>query len=131
MKYLALFLLCAASAFGQHTAAWTITSSDCNSTNTCTAQIWRVALTNTQTCPAVGNSAYVNVQSSLAGTATASGTTWNYTDTGASLANNATYCGYSTVTFTAGGGPSGASAIFQGTFPTPPPLAPTIGVRLN
>ena len=131
-----LFAASAVHAFAQtpHTATYTITSTSCTSAAPCTAQVFRVVVANNGTCPAVGNAAYINVQASLpATTATTTNSTWNYVDSGASLTSGSTYCGYSTVTFNAGGGPSGAGAIFQGTIPTPlsPPPPPTYTVILK
>lgn len=127
-------LFCVRGAYGQtaHTATYTITDATCTTALPCTAQIWRVALAAGSTCPVAGNAQYIQVQSALPGTTiTTTGTKWNYVDSGASLVSGATYCGYATVTN--GGGLSGASAIFQGTIPTPitPPVTPTIGVTLQ
>jgi len=136
MKKLILIgvLLWAHGAFAQHSATYSINSANCTTAAPCTAQIWRVAMPGNSTCPVAGNAAYINVVSSLApGTVASNGSHWDYTDTGASLTNGSTYCGYATVTFNSGGGPSGASAIFQGTIPTPlvPPPPPTATVTLK
>ena len=141
MKRIAIALLFAAAvgAYGQtpHTATYTITQTpDCTLTTPCTAQIWRVAMPSGSTCPAPGNSAYVEVQPALpASSTTATGSTWNYVDSGASLVTGAVYCGYQTVTFTVGGAPSPVSAIFQAPFPapviTPPANAPKAAITLK
>ncbi len=115
-------ILCTAPAFSQqaHTAVWAITATSCTTATPCTTAIWRVAMSGNSTCPAAGNVAYINVQPALVplpGNVTPTGTHWDYTDTGASLTNGSTYCGYSTVT--SGGVVSAPSAIFQGTIPTP------------
>ena len=124
-------------AYGQavaHTAAWTINTSSCTTTAPCTAQIYRAIITSGN-CPAAGNSAYAQIQSALPATfPDATQTTWQYTDSGTALTSGSTYCGYSTVTFTAGGGPTGPSAIFQGPIPTPlnpPANPPGIAVTLK
>jgi hypothetical protein len=131
---LLLVMLWGVSAHAQsHTATYSINDASCTTTAPCTAQIYRVALAAGSTCPAAGNSAYIEVQTALAGTAAATTTHWNYTDTGASLVSGATYCGYATTTFISGGGPSLASVIFQGQIPTPlsPPPPPTMSVTLK
>ena len=129
---LAFALSCSAFAQTPHTAAWTINTPTCTTTTACTAQIWRVVIPAGGTCPGAGDAAYINVQSALPGTTiTATQTTWNYVDSGASLVSGATYCGYATYT-TAGGAPSLASAIFQSKIPTPVVLpAPGIAVTLK
>jgi len=126
-------------AFGQtpHTATYAINASSCTTTTPCTAQVWRVVLPAKSICPAAGDVAYINVQTALvppASNVSATNTHWDYVDTGSTLVSGGTYCGYATVTFTSGGGPSKASAIFQATIPTPPivpPTAPDISVILK
>ncbi len=129
-KLVLLGALLSAPAFGQsHTAVWAVTSTSCTTTVPCTVQIIRVALPGNSTCPAAGNSAYIVVQAALAplpGNVTPSGTHWDYTDSGPSLVNGATYCAYSTVT--SGGVVSAPSAIFQDTFKTPLVLDPPTNV---
>jgi len=120
-------------AFGQtpHTATYTISSTQCTTDSPCTAAIYRVVIPS-GTCPAAWDAKYIQVQSNLPGsTITSTGTTWNYVDSGSTLVSGATYCGYSTVAN--GGGPSQASAVFQGQIPTPPviPLPPIIKVILK
>lgn len=119
-------ILWAGNAFGQaHTATYAIDSTSCTTATPCTAQIWRVVMPGNSSCPAAGNAAYINVVTSLApATQASNGSHWDYTDTGSTLTSGSTYCGYKTVTFNSGGGPSGASAIFQGTIPTPPVAPP-------
>ena len=124
-------LIWARGAYGQsgHAAVWAITNTSCTSGVPCTAQIVRVALPGNSTCPAAGDSAYIVVQAALAplpGNVTPSGTHWDYTDSGPSLANGSTYCGYSTVT--SGGVVNAPSAIFQGTFKTTLVLNPSSNV---
>ena len=129
-------LLWAHGVFGQvaHTAAWTINTSSCTTTAPCTAQIYRAVIAS-GSCPQPGSTAYTQIQSALPATfPDATQTTWQYTDSGTALTSGSTYCGYSTVTFTAGGGPSGASAIFQGQIPTPiapPANAPGVSIILK
>lgn len=128
-------MLWADDVFGQaHTATYNISNTGCSTTTSCTAQIWRVVLPKNSTCPVVGDASYINVQPALpATTSTTTSQSWTYVDTGASLVSGGTYCGYATNSYVAGGGPSGASAIFQGQIPTPltPPGAPTIAVTLK
>ncbi len=117
-------LLCAQAVFAQaHKAIWATTATSCTTTTPCTLNIWRVALPGNSNCPATGNSAYINVTTTPTApnglvpdpnNVTPSGTHWDYTDTGASLVNGSTYCGYSTVT--SGGVVSAPSAIFQQAF---------------
>ena len=118
-----------------HTAAWTINTSSCTTTAPCTAQIYRAVIVSGN-CPQPGSAAYTQIQSALPATfPDATQTTWQYTDSGTALTSGSTYCGYSTVTFTAGGGPTGASAIFQGQIPAtpiaPPANAPGVSIILK
>ncbi len=126
MKKLILIsaLLCTPAFAQSHKAIWASTSTTCTSTLTpqCTLQIYRVALPGNSTCPPAGNSVYIYLFAGTPGlvplpaNVTPSGTHWDYTDTGSTLVNGATYCGYSTVT--GGGVVSAPSAIFQDTFKT-------------
>ncbi len=134
MKKLILIgvLLWAHGAFGQqaHTAKWTINTNTCTTASPgCTAQIWRVVIPS-GACPATGNSAYINVAPAIPGTfVDATQTTWQYTDTGASLVSNSIYCGYATYT-NAAGVVSPISAMFQQKIPETL-TAPGINVVLN
>jgi hypothetical protein len=140
MKHLKYFLLVVAAvlftcaAHGQavsHTATYSINNSGCTTTAICTAQIWRAVISG-GTCPVAGNAAYIQVQSALAATSTSSTTShWDYIDSGSTLTSGSIYCGYATNTFLSGGGPSAASAIFQGQIPTPTAAAPIIAVTLK
>lgn len=132
-----LFAVMLWAAAGQaqtpHSATFSITNPGCTTTNLCTVQIW-AAVIPSGNCPAVGNAAYSEIVNALIGSATATSTAWSYVDTRTSLVSGAIYCSYETATFNAGGGPSGASAIFQGTIPTPQiavPNAPTGTVTLK
>ena len=128
---LAFVFLWAYGAFGQtHTASWTINTSQCTTTQACTAQIWRVVIPS-GTCPAVGNSAYVNIQTAVPNpTITATQTTWLYTDSGPALTSGSIYCGYSTYT-PSGGAASSPSAIFQGNIQAPPVVLPAPGIAVT
>ena len=127
-------IICSRDSWGQtpHTASYTITASQCTIASPCTAAIYRVVVPN-GACPSAWDAKYIQVQSALSpipSNVTPTGTTWFYTDSGASLVSGAIYCGYSTVAN--GGGPSQASAVFQGQIPTPPvvPSAPVNKVIL-
>ena len=119
-----------------HTAAWTINTSSCTTTAPCTAQIYRAVIASGN-CPQPGSTAYllIPVPTNPAPSVDPTQTTWQYTDSGTALTSGSTYCGYSTVTFTAGGGPTGASAIFQGQIPAtpiaPPANAPGVSIILK
>ena len=111
-------LFCSAPALSaQAVAAWTINTSSCTTTAPCTAQIYRAVIASGN-CPAAGNSAYTEIQSALLATfPSATQSTWQYSDSGAALVSGQVYCGYATVTFTAGGGPGVPSAnLFKGRF---------------
>ena len=129
-RIMILLLLLSAAAHAQtpHTATWSINNAGCTTTTAaCTAQIWRVVIPNGN-CPSAGNAAYVLIVPALAplpANVTPTNTHWDYTDSGVALTSGSVYCGYSTIT-PSGGGPGGASVVFQGTIPTPivPPLPP-------
>lgn len=98
----------------------TLTDSSCTTATPCTAQIYRAA----GACPSTGLPANpTELTASFAATAiTASSSTWAYADTTA--VSGTSYCYYATATYTAGGGPSQASATFPVTTPTVTPAAP-------
>ena|SRR5579859_4842144 len=118
-------LICIRGAYGQtaHTATWTVSSTSCVTGNTCNAQLYATVIPS-GTCPAAG-SAYTLITNLGPATTTTTGSSWTYVDSRPVLISGSIYCGYSTVTFSAGGGPSGASAIFQQQIPASVVVAPS------
>jgi len=131
-----LGLICARGAFGQtpaHTATWNVSSTACVTGNTCSAQLFAAVIAS-GTCPAAGSTAYTLISNLGPATVSATGSNWNFVDSRTTLTTGSVYCGYSTVTFTLGGGPSAAATIFQGTFQAAvitPPSAPTNSITLK
>lgn len=116
------------SAHAAHTATLTGANTTCNSTQTCTAQLYRA----TGTCPAsgIGTLTYTELTSTLAASAsTTTSQNWSYTDS--TVVDGQTYCYYMTNTYTAGGPPSAASATFQLIIPISAPGIPTLSGVVN
>ena len=116
-------LIFALKAQAQHQVNLTSTDTSCTTSAPCTLQIYRAVVASGQSCP----TGYTSLVSTLAGTATATGTSWSYSDTSAALTSGSVACYYATATFTAGGGPSAASAVYQAQIPAAVlPLPPVL-----
>lgn len=102
-------------AHGQTKHEIDLSASDtaCTTTAPCTLQVYRAV----GSCPATANlQAMTLLSGTVGGSATATGETWNYPDTGA-LQDNTTYFYFVTATFISGGAASLPSACFSGTTP--------------
>ncbi|HEY2352007.1 MAG TPA: hypothetical protein VGH83_05820 [Candidatus Acidoferrum sp.] len=118
-----------------HQADLAYSNPACTTTNQCTLQIFRAQCDNATTCPNYIYSPQSFKTLSMAGlstNATATGTSWTYSDTDTALQDNTSYSWVSTATFV--NNPtmvSGPSSPFLGTIPAlpsqVPPPAPTTG----
>lgn len=132
MKRFILLFVCAlalavipAHSQAAHSATFVISDSSCGSATQCNLQIWSAILPSGN-CPAAGNSAYTQIIFDLTPTTTTTtNAIWNYVDSRAAMTSGSIYCSYETATFNSGGGPSTASAIFQGTIPASLPGSPS------
>lgn len=108
----------------------TVNGASCTTASPCTMQLYRAVATaadiSASSCPALSTAGiYTEIAPAVAGTTiTSSSTQWVYSDPLTSVNAGAGYCYAATLTYTAGGGPSGSIAMLV-TVPFPIPSVPT------
>ncbi len=134
---LSLFIVCAWIAIPAR-AQTTITGSfqvavtdaSCTTATPCTLQLYRGAgPAGGASCPSLATAGAYTLMTltatALTTTATATATQWTYLDPVTSVAPGTAYCYNATVTYVAGGGPSGSLGGLTATVPFPVPSAPS------
>ncbi len=131
---LSLFLAIVWIAIPAHAQTTTVTGSfkifvndaSCTTAMPCTLQLYRGAGPASGTsCPSLATpGAYTEILTNTLGTTiTATSTQWIYLDPLTNVAPDTTYCYSATLTYVAGGGPSGSLGGLAATVPFPVPSA--------
>ena len=107
----------------------TVTDASCTTAMPCTLQLYRGAgVAPGASCPSLATPGAYTLMTltatALQTTATTTSTQWVYLDALTSVAPGTTYCYNATLTYVAGGGPSGSLGGLPAMVPFPVPAAP-------
>lgn len=140
MKRIFVMLLCCiacvataarAQAIVSGSVQLTVNDASCTTANPCTLQTYRAVATAANiaaiSCPALATpNIYTELATATLGTTiTATSTQWVYSDALTNIAAGTAYCYQVTVTYSAGGPPSGTLGGLLMTIPYPIPAVPT------